>query len=95
MIKMSHTRSGLGPKKFSIKSMYDHLTRGDNGPAFTAICKAKIPEKVKIFMWLTAQKAILTNDNMIKRNWQGTLVVTSAMPYKMWIISSFSVRWQR
>jgi hypothetical protein len=30
-----------------------------------------MPEKIKIFMWLLEQKAILTKDNMIKRNWQG------------------------
>jgi hypothetical protein len=28
-------------------------------------------EKVKKIMWLVAQKAILTRENMIKRNWQG------------------------
>jgi hypothetical protein len=31
------------------------------------IWKVKIPEKIKIFMWLVEQKAILTKDNMVKR----------------------------
>jgi hypothetical protein len=38
--------------------------------------ESKIPEKVKIFMWLVAQKAILTKDNMIRRNWQGGPIET-------------------
>jgi hypothetical protein len=33
------------------------------------IWKVKIPEKIRIFMWLVEQKAILTKDNMIKRKW--------------------------
>jgi hypothetical protein len=62
---------GTTSKKFSIKSVYDHLTREDNGHAYTSIWKAKIPEKLKIFMWLRAQKSILTKDNMIKTIWGG------------------------
>jgi hypothetical protein len=58
-------------RQFSVKSVYEHLTREYNGPAHKDISKAKIPEKVKIFMWLTAQKVILTKDNMIRRRWQG------------------------
>jgi hypothetical protein len=39
--------------------------------AFTEIWKAKIPLKIKIFMWLDAQKIILTKENMIAINWNG------------------------
>jgi hypothetical protein len=28
--------------------------------------------KIKIFMWFVHRKEILTKDNMIKRNWQGS-----------------------
>jgi hypothetical protein len=35
------------------------------------IWKAKIPHKIKIFMWLAQKKAILSKDNMIKRKWTG------------------------
>jgi hypothetical protein len=48
--------------------MYEHLTMNDNGLEYKAIWKAKIPKRLKFFMWLTAQKSILTKDNMIKRN---------------------------
>jgi hypothetical protein len=57
-------------KMFSIKSMYLQLTKLDNGNAYNVIWKSKTPEKVKIFMWPVAQKAILTKDN-IRRKWQG------------------------
>jgi hypothetical protein len=29
--------------------------------------------KILIFIWLVAQKSILTKDNMLKRRWQGNL----------------------
>jgi hypothetical protein len=62
-------------KKFSVKSIYNHITRMDNGNAYKSIWKTKIPEKVRIFMWLVAQKSILTKENMIKRNWGGDRVL--------------------
>jgi hypothetical protein len=33
--------------KFSIKSVYEHLTKNENGLAYKAIWNAKVPEKVK------------------------------------------------
>jgi len=33
--------------------------------------KGKIPAKIKIFMWLMTNEAILTKDNLIKRKWKG------------------------
>jgi hypothetical protein len=57
-------------KQYSVKSVYQHLTRDDDGLAYTKIWKAKIPLKIKI-MWLVAQKAILTKNNMVIRNWKG------------------------
>jgi hypothetical protein len=41
------------------------------GDSNRRIWKAKIPLKIKVFMWLMNQNAILTKDNMLKRNWQG------------------------
>jgi hypothetical protein len=35
--------------------------------------KAKAPLKIKIFMWLVAQGAILTKDNLGKRKWKGNM----------------------
>jgi hypothetical protein len=61
-----------GSKKFYVKSIYMQLTKSDEGESSKIIWKSKIPEKVKIFMWLLAQKSILTKENMLKRNRQGS-----------------------
>lgn len=64
---MARGKSG----KFSVKSVYEHLTRREEGKNYKHICKAKLPEKIKIFLWLLENQAILTKDNMIKRKWVG------------------------
>jgi hypothetical protein len=56
---------------FSVKSTYKHLCRNDFGASFKKIWKSKIPLKIKIFMWLVSQDAILTKDNLCKRKWKG------------------------
>jgi hypothetical protein len=57
--------------KFSVKSMYDQISSAAGGGSFTRFWKAKIPYKIKNFMWLVENNAILTKDNMIKRRWAG------------------------
>jgi hypothetical protein len=47
-------------RNFSVKSMYDHLCSGDVNEPNKKIWKSKIPLKIKIFMWLIQQNAILT-----------------------------------
>jgi hypothetical protein len=56
-------------RKFTVKSVYNHLTKNGNGPAYRNIWKAKLPEKIRIFVWLLAQGVVLTKDNMLKKNW--------------------------
>jgi hypothetical protein len=51
--------------------VYNALTIEDCGPSYKKIWKGRIPAKVKIFMWLLENKAILTKDNMIRRKWVG------------------------
>jgi hypothetical protein len=58
-------------RNFSVKSMYDHLCSGDVNESNNKIWKSKIPLKIKIFMWLIQQDAILTKNNLAKRNWSG------------------------
>jgi hypothetical protein len=48
-----------------VKSVYDHLTRDDKGLPYNRVWRAKIAEKIKIFMWLIERKYILTKDNMV------------------------------
>lgn len=39
-------------KRFSVKSMYNALTKNDTDSAYKRIWKAKVPQKIKIFVWL-------------------------------------------
>jgi hypothetical protein len=64
-------------KIFSVKSVYEHLSKDDSGLNHKRISKAKNPAKIKTFMWFVEQVAILTKDNMVKRNWHGTLTATN------------------
>jgi hypothetical protein len=55
---------------FSVKSIYKHLRRNEVEMNFKHSLKAKLPFKVKIFMWLTLHEAILTEDNLLRRQWK-------------------------
>jgi len=57
--------------KFTSKSMYDHLSLDESGSNFKHLWKAKLPYKIKIFLWLLEKGVILTKDNLIKRKWVG------------------------
>jgi hypothetical protein len=56
---------------FSVKSLYNALTTNESGRYYKQVWRGKIPEKIKFFLWLALNNAILTKDNMIKRNWKG------------------------
>ena len=60
-------KSGL----FTTKSVYNHLSFGEVGLHYRHIWKTKIPYKIKIFVWMLEQNAILTKYNMIRRRWVG------------------------
>lgn len=57
--------------KFSVKSLYNALTSSDAGPSHKVIWKGKALPKIKIFIWLMINNAVLTKDNLIKRKWSG------------------------
>jgi hypothetical protein len=52
---------------FSTKSMYHWLERNLAGSHNKWIWKAKIPLKIKIFLWQMCQDAVLTRENMKKK----------------------------
>ena len=58
-------------ERFTVKSVYKSLTKNDVGPYFWKIWKEKILAKIKIFLCLMANNAILTRDNLIRRKWTG------------------------
>lgn len=57
--------------RYTVKSMYDSLTRSEKGLYQKKIWKGKIPAKIKIFLWLVHNDAVLTKENLRKRKWQG------------------------
>ena len=56
---------------FSVKSIYKSLCFQEVGTTMSHIWKAKIPLKIKNFMWLIYNNAILTKDNLVKSKWLG------------------------
>jgi len=62
--------------KFSVISVYNAMASNDSGPYHKKIWKGKIPAKIKIFLWLMMNNAVLTKDNLLKRKWLVTLPVT-------------------
>jgi hypothetical protein len=54
--------------KFSVSSMYQALLDSDIVPHNSYLWKIKIPLKIKAFLWLLYREAILTKDNLVKRN---------------------------
>lgn len=56
---------------FSVKSIYDGLSSSEQGLYHKVIWKGKIPAEIKIFLWLLSNNAIITKENLRKRNWQG------------------------
>ena len=53
--------------KFSTKSVYDMLTSGETGLSFKSIWKAKIPHRIKLFLWLLENQVVFTKDNLLKK----------------------------
>jgi hypothetical protein len=49
--------------------MYKHLCSNGLDRSFKHLWKAKIPLKIKVWLWLIWHNAIASKDNMIKRGW--------------------------
>ena len=64
--------------QFSVKTMYAALI--NNGVRLSQeIWRAKMPMKIKIFMWYLKRGVILTKDNLARRNWNGKKMVRSVI----------------
>lgn len=57
--------------KFSVKSVYNALSASEAGSYHKLIWKGRVPARIKIFLWLVINDAILTRDNLMKRRWKG------------------------
>lgn len=58
-------------EKFTVKPMYDMLTNTGPTRSSTHLWKARIPLKIKIWLWLIWHNAIATKDNVERRHWKG------------------------
>jgi hypothetical protein len=67
-------RWNLSPdEQFSVKSHYLGLIHLDVPNLNKNLWKLKAPIKIKIFLWFLRKDAILTKDNLAKRNWNGSV----------------------
>ena len=57
---------------FTVRSMYEFLINQGTPFGNKFIWKLKIPLKIKNFIWYLQRGAILTKDNLAKRNWTGS-----------------------
>jgi hypothetical protein len=58
-------------RNFSVKNMYNDLVLRSGTPVNCWTWKAKIPLKIKIFLWYLKNGVVLTKDNLVKRQWKG------------------------
>ena len=69
-ILWSWNSSGL----FTVNSLYKWLSfRGVPTSIYNTLWKAKIPLKIKVFVWLLRHDKILTKCNLQSRGWHGTV----------------------
>ena len=62
----------IGEERYlSVKTVYSGLSKSETGIYHKRIWKGRIPAKIKIFLWLISNDAILTKENLKKRKWQG------------------------
>ena len=55
---------------FSTRSLYRELMKRERISENNVFWKAKIPLKIKVFLWYLKKGVILTKDNLIKRRWK-------------------------
>ncbi|WVZ49681.1 LOW QUALITY PROTEIN: hypothetical protein U9M48_001018, partial [Paspalum notatum var. saurae] len=57
---------------FTVRSMYRALISNDINMC-QEIWRLKIPLKIKIFLWFLKKEVLLTKDNLVRRNWRGSI----------------------
>jgi hypothetical protein len=62
----------LNKKGFSVNSFYKKKVNDQVAVTYKFLWKSKLPQKIKIFIWLVVRNKILTKDNLKKRNWNGS-----------------------
>jgi hypothetical protein len=62
----------LGNKGFTVNSLYKKNLIDQVKVPYRFLWKSKLPQKIKVFIWLVITNKILTKDNLKKRNWKGS-----------------------
>jgi hypothetical protein len=60
--------------QFSVSSMYHAFLDTNVVPNNSYLWKIKVPLKIRVFLRLLCREAILTKDNLVKRNWNGNVM---------------------
>jgi hypothetical protein len=60
-------------KTFSVKKLYNDVILSTGARANCWAWKAKIPLKIKVFLWFLKNGVVLTKDNLVKRRWKGCI----------------------
>ena len=71
---------------FTVKSLYTNMMQADRIHDKCIVWKAKVPLKIKIFLWYLKKCVLLTKDNLIKRNWKGEVGVVFVINTKLYNI---------
>jgi hypothetical protein len=87
--KWNFTKSGI----FSVKSLYNKLSAVGVDRSFKQLWKAKIPLKIKIWLWLIWHNAIATKDNIKKESGLVVSFASFALMMKASLIYSLLVPW--
>ena len=60
--------------KFSSKSLYRYMIDGGLiDTKMKGVWKARIPQKIKIFLWMAWKDKLQTAEQLVKRNWKGPI----------------------
>jgi hypothetical protein len=62
----------MGNKGFTVNSLYKKNSIDQATVPYRFMWKSKLPQKIKVFIWLVVRNKILTKDNMKKRSWHGS-----------------------
>jgi hypothetical protein len=62
----------IGNKGFTVNSLYKKNSIDQVPVPHRFLWKSKLPQKIKVFIWLVVRNKILTKDNLKKRNWHGS-----------------------
>jgi hypothetical protein len=62
----------LGTQGFTVNSLYKKNSMDQIKVPYRFLWKTKLPQKIKVFLWLVVRNKILTKDNLKKRSWKGS-----------------------